>query len=444
MNTIVKNTILANFLCNDRPNSYELLGIKFARANRFEYANLIYGYPKEYDATKRPPASMQKRAFDKFEHLEIPERAFYHKEFRDGMKFEYSEDYLNMNIYLPKKDGKKYPVIVFFHGGGFDSGSINESPFDGDALAGRGNIVIFAQYRVGIFGYLTNTNIQARYGHDGNFGLDDMLCALKWVKKNVSSFGGDENNITVMGQSAGGMSIQYLLCSDIAKDYINKAIMISSCGLFPKFSLPRPSEKTREYWNEVIQISGAKSFEEFKNLPSEKLLECVEIQKSKRKDNTYNTMPVIDGYIIKEGIDKAIKMAKNVPLIASFTNNDMYTFLLAHITKKYAKKHSAFIYYFDINAKGDDNLAFHSSDLRYLFGTLNTSWRPYTPHDYKISEMLMDYISNFTKKGNPNGTGLPKWDLYKNMPLRITDNYVKMEKCDTFNLIKNTFKGDPK
>ena len=438
-----KEIKLNNFIGNEKESCYEFLGIRYAQIKRFEYCNIINDYPQKYLANKKAPSSMQKRAYERFEHLEIPERAFYHKEFRDGIKFEYSEDYLHLNIYTPKNEGI-YPVIVFFHGGGFDSGSINESPFDGEELAKRGNVVVFAQYRVGVFGYLCHEDIYKTYSRDGNFGLDDMISSLKWVRKNINLFNGDNNNITLMGQSAGAMSIQYLLCSDLANALFDKAIMMSGAGLFPKFSLPRKCEETREYWKEVIEISNCKSFDEFKNLSSEKILEAVEIQKSKRKDNTYNTMPVVDGYILKDSIDKLIKNPRNVPLIIGITNNDMFTFLLAHISKKYAKKHHAYLYYFDIDAKGDNNQAFHSSDLRYVFGTLNTSWRPYDDYDYKISNMMMDYISNFTKSGNPNGNVLPKWEVFTNKALCITPDSVSMGKTNTIKLIKNTFLGDPK
>lgn len=442
METLIRKTHAGIFTGNIRENCLEYLGIKYAECSRFEYAKLIDNYP-DCIATKRAPSSMQKRAWDEFEHLEIPERAFYHREFRDGMEFEYDEDGLHLNIYSPKEDGC-YPVIVFFHGGGFDSGSINESPYDGEQLAKRGNVVVFVQYRVGVFGYMTNESIYEKYNRDGNFGLDDMIKSLEWVRKNIDCFYGDKANITLMGQSAGAMSIQYLLCSRLADNLFDKAVMMSGAGLFPKFSLPRNYEKTREYWHEVISIAGCLDFEEFSALPAKKILEAVDIQKTRRKDNTYCTMPVIDGYILEKGVDVLIKEARDLPLIIGFTNNDMFTYILARMAKKYAKRHSGYLYYFDIDAKGDNNKAFHSSDIRYMFGTLSTSWRPYDKNDYIASEMMMDYLSNFAKTGNPNNIGLPNWDVYKGEALCIESNEIKMGRPDTFNLIKNTLIPDPK
>ena len=444
METILLKTKIGSFIGNERENSYEFNNIKYASLKRFEYAELIDKYDENTDCTKTGPSSMQKRAFSEFEHLEIPERAFYHKEFRENINFTYSEENgLNLKIYTPKEKGT-YPVLVFLHGGGFDSGSIYESPFDGDSLSKRGIVVVFIQYRLGIFGYFTHEDIFNKYGHDGNFGLDDMYKGLSWVKTNISNFYGDNNNITVMGQSAGAMSIQYMLLSQKSKDLFSKAIMMSGAGLFPKFSLPRDAARTHEYWLEVMKLAGCDTLDEFKALDSYKLLEAVDKQKTLRKDNTYNTMPVVDHYLIDDYVDKLTEQPRELPLMIGITNNDMFTIILAHISKKYAKVHNAYLYYFDIDAKGDDNLAFHSCDLRYAFGTLSSSWRPYDETDYKASEIFMNYIANFVKNGNPNGDDLPEWNTYKNKAMHFTNLYSKMERIKNFKLIVNTFKGDPK
>lgn len=443
MPDILRETPIGTFRGNNREHCLEFLGIPYAHAGRFEYAILQDTYESPFDATKHGPVCMQKRAWPEFEHLEVPERAFYHREFREGTEFQYEEDALLLNIYTPKEPGT-YPVIVFFHGGGFDSGSINERVFDGEGLAKRGNVVVFAAYRVGVFGYFTHEDIAKKEGRDGNFGLDDMGKALMWVRAHIDAFGGDKENVTLMGQSAGAMSIQYLLCSKKADGLFDKAIMMSGAGLFPKFSLPRPAENTREYWKEVLALAGCASFEEFKALPAKEVLAAVEKQKALRKDNTYNTMPVIDGYWITDSIDQLIKSPREVPLIIGFTNNDMFTFLLAHIAKKYAKKHHGYLYYFDIDAKGDDNQAFHSSDLRYAFGTLSGSWRPYDDHDRKASEAMMDYFSAFAHTGDPNHEGAPRWDVYHGKPLRFSDGKIAMEPAKRMKLLCNTLKGDPK
>ena len=95
--------------------------------------------------------------------------------------------------------------------------------------------------------------------------------------------------------------------------------------------------------------------------------------------------------------------------MTSYTNTDMYAPLMAYIGNRFGKDNDAYIGFFDIDAPGDDNGAFHSSDLRYLFGRLDTSWRPYTLKDRLISEKMMDYFAAYAKTGNPNGEGRPYW-----------------------------------
>ncbi len=218
---------------------------------------------------------------------------------------------------------------------------------------------------------------------------------------------------------------------------------MSGAGLFPSFSLPKPNKSRWEFWNEVIETSGCKNINEFKILEPKKIFDAIEIVKSKRKDYTYHNMPVIDGYYLKDSVDILIKNPLDIDYMIGFTNNDMFTALLAHISKKYRKQVNGYLYYFDCNAKGDNNLAFHSSDLRYLFGTLDKSWRPYNEDDYKLSEIMMDYVYEFIKKGNPNKDGLPKWKK-ENKALRLSDKKINMCNPNMILLLKNTFKGDPK
>ena len=426
---------------NEREDCFEFLGIPYAKAKRFEYGSLIQSFSKDIDATSFGPACPQYRQF--FPHLDQPERLFYQREFRDGLHFEYDEDNcLNLNIYTPKEPGT-YPVLLYIHGGGFNSMCNSESYLDGAAYTKRGIILVVINYRVGIFGYLTNASIQNSFGHEGNFALDDTLLALTWVKSNIASIGGDPANVTVMGQSAGAISIQYLCLSKKAEGLFHKAIMMSGAGAFPKFALPKMAEETHDYWNDVIQESGASSFEAFKDLSVQEVLGAVEKVKAKRKDNQRNTMPVIDGYYLEEPIHKAIKHPAKIPYLIGYTNNDMYTAILSHMAHKYARKNKAYLYFFDVDAPGDNNLAFHSSDLRYVFGTLDKSWRPYDENDKKISELMLDYFAQFIHRGDPNQDGLPRWKA-GGKALCIAKKGTKMRHVPTFRILSNTFKGDPK
>lgn len=434
------DTDLGRIRGNEREECLEFLGIKYAGAKRFEYAKQVDSWDGTYDATAFGAACTQYRTY--FPHLDVPERRFYHREFREGLDFTYSEDCLNLNIYTPK-NAHNAPVLVYIHGGGFNSMANSEGYLDGEAYAKRGLILVCINYRVGVFGYMTHRQIQDEFGRDGNFGLDDILVSLKWVKSHIGSFGGDPNCITAMGQSAGAISLQYLCLTEKAKGLFGRAIMSSGAGLFPKMGRPKAAADTHSYWEEVISLSGVTSFDEFKELDEKAVLGAVEEIKKVRKDNTVNTQPVIDGYLLTDSVDKLIGNPLKLDYMAGTTSNDMFNVVLYNMARTFIGKNNGYRYYFDIDAPGDDNGAFHSSDLRYLFGTLKKSFRPYDSKDEEISDLMMDYISDFVKTGNPNASGRPIWKRGWKC-LFISKKGVGMKRPNPIKLIVNTFRGDPK
>ena len=421
------------------------LGVPFAKAERFAYAKPVEHWDGVLDATKPGPACPQNRAVH--EHLEHPTRRFYKREYREGIDFTYDEDCLNLNIYA-SKDAKDAPVVVYFYGGGFDSGINWESPFDGSALAERGVINVFANYRVGPLGYLCHADLKAQYGREGNFGLDDQLTAVRWVKAHIAAFGGDPGNITLMGQSAGAISVQYLCLNHDLSGLFRRVVMMSGAGKFPKFALPKPAETARSYWTQYLELAGCKTLEELKNAPLETLFDAVETIRTLRKDSIYYTMPVVDGVLLKDGVDKLIKNPLALDYLIGYTNNDMYAPVMAFIGNRFGRANGAYIYYFDIDAPGDDNRAFHSCDLRYVFGTLEKSWRPYGARDREASGQMLDYLANFAKTGDPNGAGLPVWQKaggVRTRVLHIAKTGTGMGHAHYGTMLKNMLtKGDPK
>ena len=427
------------------------LGVPFARAGRFEYARPVENWQQDcpdgrftesgtLDATEYGPGCPQCRQFDL--HLEHPKRLFYHLEYRDGLHFDYDEQCLNLNIFAPE-NAENCPVIVFIYGGGFDSGSNAEQPFDGSCFASHGVITVFINYRVGVLGYMTHEEIFKRFGRDGNFGLDDQRAGIKWVKDHIADFGGDPENITVLGQSAGAISIQYLCIDPANKGLFQRAVMMSGAGQFPGFALPKKAEDTRPYWLEFMDIAGCRTFEELRTLGLKELFEAVEIIKEKRKDTIYNTMPVVDGVRLPRPVPELIKEPLPIDYMIGYTGADMFAPALAFVGDKFGKKNGAYIYYFDLEAPGDKNGAFHSADLRFVFNKLEESWRPYGPRDQEAADQLSTYIANFAGSGDPNGSGLPEWrpaepgiltDVLKIGPqktsmgrpsyLKLTKNYI--------------------
>ena len=383
------------------------LGVPFAKAERFCYAESADRWEGELDATRFGPGCPQNRAV--YEHLEHPTRRFYKKEYREGLQADYSEDCLNLNIYVPY-GAKNAPVVLFFFGGGFDSGLNAEDTFDGEALAELGIITVFANYRVGVLGYLTHEEVKKQFGREGNFGLDDQMTALRWVRAHIADFGGDAENLTLMGQSAGAISVQFLCIHPENRGLFRRAVMMSGAGKFPSFALPRPAEQTREYWEEYIRVSGCADFDALRRAPLQVLYDTTEKMKELRSDTTYCTMPVVDGALIPKPVDELICDPLPLDYLIGYTNADMYAPVMAWIGNRFGRRTNAFIYFFDRNAPGDDNRAFHSADLRYVFGTLEKSWRPYTLRDRTAEKELTAYLANFARCGDPNGDGLPRWE----------------------------------
>ncbi|MBQ6333552.1 MAG: carboxylesterase family protein [Erysipelotrichaceae bacterium] len=445
MKSIRLETSIGTFAGNEHEHAYEFLAVPYARAKRFEYATRIDNYEGIFDATKMGNSCPQYRQFHP--NLDNPERLFYYREFREGIEFIYDEDCLNLNIYTPK-GLKECPVILYFHGGGFNSGSNGEEPFRGFELAKRGIISVFANYRVGVLGYFCHERIQESYKRNGNFGLDDQLQAIKWVKEHIQEFGGDKENITLMGQSAGAISIQYHCLNHDNEDLFKRAVMMSGAGMFPKFALPKKASETYAYWQEIMDLSGCKNFEEFKNADLKTIHDAYEIIRKNRTDSIYYMMPVVDGFLLQDSVDKLIDDPLKIDYLLGYTDNDLYAPLMAYIGKHFAIRNGAYVYYFAIDQPGDNNGAFHSCDLRYIFGRLENSWRPYRERDKEVSGQMLDYLANFVRSSDPNGDGLPIWrktDQNNRKVLCFTMKETKMGNSSYLKLLKNMLtKGAPK
>src|SRR6476620_2662270 len=149
-----------------------------------------------------------------------------------------SEDCLYLNVWTGASSSKeKRPVLVWIYGGGFGSGGTAVPIYDGEAMAKKGIVFVSINYRVGIFGFFAHPELTAESKNhaSGNYGLLDQIAALKWVKKNIAAFGGDPNNVTIAGQSAGSMSVNCLVASPLAKGLFNKAIAESGASFINSF-----------------------------------------------------------------------------------------------------------------------------------------------------------------------------------------------------------------
>ena len=156
----------------------------------------------------------------------------------DNVAAKSSEDCLYLNVWTPMRHDKPLPVMIFFPGGAYHGGSgeglsMIEPSYDGGKLAARGAVVLTANYRLGMFGFLAHPELSAESPHhvSGNYALMDNIAALKWIRANIAKFGGDPNNVTIFGQSAGAFSVGFLMTSPLAKGLFAKAISESGTVL---------------------------------------------------------------------------------------------------------------------------------------------------------------------------------------------------------------------
>ncbi len=377
-------------------------GIRYAKSKRWTYPGIVTHWEDVYDATSYGSCSYQPRAF--YNEEENPGKVFYYNEFRKGEKYTYDEDCLFLNIRTPEAatPESNLPVLIYIHGGGFTGGCGHEKHFDGPVWAKKGVISVTINYRLGPMGFACLPELKEEAGHTGNYGLFDQVAAIRWVKDNISAFGGDSEKITIMGQSAGAMSVQHLCQSDYTNGLFRAAVMSSGVGM-GSFMLSTP-EKKYDFWKEVMKNTGAETLEEFRNIPAEILFR----EWKKVKGSAMSAVPVKDNILIG---DKP--RVKNIPYMFGSTSHDMAPAILYTMTRSWAKKNGAYMWFFERMLPGDDKGAWHSSDLWYWFGTLRNCWRPMEETDYRISDDMVAYLCNFVKTGDPNDGKLPLWNKCK-------------------------------
>ena len=412
-------------------------GIRYATAGRWEYPKQVTGWDGVYDASRYGNCSYQARAF--YNEEDNPKKLFYYNEFRKGESYSYSEDCLFLNVFTPKcaKQGDKLPVLIYIHGGGFTGGCGHEKHFDGPVWPSKGVIGVTLNYRLGPLGFLCLPELKDEAGRTGNYGLYDQLTAIRWVKDNISAFGGDPENITIMGQSAGAMSVQQLCLSPLTEGLFQRAVMSSGGGV-SKMMPTAQAERNYAFWQAVMAKAGCKDLEEFRALSPEKLFASWQSAKKEVKGGAMAAFPCLDGeLIVGKGADilKAGKHRK-IPYMCGSTSHDVGSPMIFSMSKKWcaSQEKPSFAWFFDRRLPGDNNGAWHSSDLWYWFGTLENCWRPMEEKDFALSEQMTDYLTNFAKTGDPNGDGLPCWSVAGKNVMRIGEGETRMGKVSKLKL----------
>ena len=356
----------------------------------------------------------------------------------------YSEDCQRLNIWTPETV-EKAPVLVFIHGGSYLTGGGSAFAFAGTNYAKKGLVAVTINYRLNIFSSAVGG------GHTGNYGLWDQITALQWIRDNIASFGGDPERVTIVGESAGAMSVQNLIYSPLAKGLFHRAVMMSGGGIFPKvFAIGSP-ETAQKLWEEVRLALGGCDWETMRSLPAKDIFQAWERVCAEGKYITPG-IPVIDGITLPADPRTLAESGQvnNVPMMIGVLSEDMWPHTLYQMAVEWGELMEqagigpVYGYYFDRQLPGSDDGAYHACDIRYAFGTLDLSWRPFTETDYRISENMMDYFAAFAETGELAPAGLPRWEpLGKESHrfLRFGDAPCAMEEVPEARLAATQAKG---
>jgi para-nitrobenzyl esterase len=357
----------------------------------------------------------------------------YTTEWGYGDESPYSEDCLYLNVWTkaPGDTSKKLPVALWIHGGGYREGWGSEPEFDGQEWGNKDVVLVSINYRLGVFGFLAHPELSQESPHhvSGNYGILDQIESLKWIKKNIAQFGGDPDNVTIFGQSAGAGSVKTLCESPLARGLFNKAIIMSGGGLGGFGGPPRPGfgpttlDQAGLQAKEVMDWAGLTSAEKMRSAPTETIYTAGALYTAVTgKTTRVSGAPIVDGYVCLQTFDAAANDHKlaNGPYMIGYTKDDLGSMgpgIAAFCLNREQAGAKAFAYQFarPLPTDGRENVlkgAFHSSDLWYVFKSLKHCWRPMTKGDWQLSDVMLTAWTNFAKYGDPNGQTAGQWTPY--------------------------------
>ncbi len=371
-----------------------------------------------------------------------------------------SEDCLYANVWTGAKSPKdKRPVLVWIYGGGFGSGGAAVPIYDGEAMAKKGIIFVSMNYRVGIFGFFAHPELTKESPNhaSGNYGLMDQIAGLKWVHNNIAAFGGDPNNVTIAGQSAGSMSVNCLVASPLAKGLFQKAIAESGAEFIGKSSTLSSAEAEGQRLMHAMNLG---SIADLRAVPAEAL--------QQQQGNLRG--PIVDGYVLPDAVFNIFTAGKanKISLLTGWNEDEGLLFgpiknaadFTNDMQARYGANAGNLLRYYpaqtDSQAKvsqlnlsrdmifGVENYtfanveggsgakvyvyrfrrkppatgeylkygAFHTAEVPYAYNNLQFVNRPWEPADHALADLMSRYWANFVRNGNPNGKGFPVWDAY--------------------------------
>lgn len=383
-----------------------------------------------------------------------------------------SEDCLTLNIWAPA-GAHNAPVFFWIYGGALWGGASRNPLYDGAHLAARGIVVVTVNYRLGVLGWLAHPELSAESPLDisGNYGLLDQIEALRWVKRNIAAFGGDPANVTIAGESAGGLSVMYLMASPDARGQFAKAVAQSA------YMISTPALKERKYGSPSAEESGSKLADAL-HAPNVAALRAMDATTLTAGAAAAGFAPfgAVDGHILPRQLVDVFDRGEqaHVPILAGFNSGeirsltilappvpasptdyeklirarygdladaflrlypstDMHESILATtrdalygwtaerlVRKQTAVDQPSFLYFFDHGYPAADGAglhAFHGSELPYVFGTFDRTpplWpkAPATQVEETLSAAMTGYWSSFARTGRPQAEGEPAWQPY--------------------------------
>ena len=240
-----------------------------------------------------------------------------------------SEDCLSLNVWTgAQQASEKRPVMVWIYGGGFQFGSSAMSPYDGSKLAAEGVVVVTFNYRLGVFGFLALSELDSEGTLSGNFGLQDQQMALDWVKNNIAAFGGDPDNVTIFGESAGAHSVGLLMSSPLSKGLFEKAILESGAWWDSEAGPLETFAQARQRGAAFEQKVGATSVAQLRALSAATIGSATAW--NERTDPKQTAFaPGLDNYVLTENPGTVFQNGQQlkVPLLGGFNGNEGLIFL---------------------------------------------------------------------------------------------------------------------
>jgi para-nitrobenzyl esterase len=342
-----------------------------------------------------------------------------------------AEDCLYANVWRPAQASGPLPVLVWVHGGGFVNGGGSPPSYAGAALARQGVLVVSFNYRLGRFGTFDHPALEKAgvdQGRGVNFGILDQIAALEWVKRNIAAFGGDPGNVTVMGESAGGMSVHALLTSPLSQGLFQKAVIQSGGEPDARGTRADATQAGLRFARaQGVADDDAQALAKLRALPAEAVLGDLNLTTLDRHYGPTGTyvFPVADGKVVAD-MAAAYREGKynRVPLMVGATADDIggadgYMIQGAkHAAELFARAglptwYYRFGYVAEATRAAHPKGAAHASEIPYFFGTVGVRYGGDTrPGDVALSAKASGYLVNFVRSGNPNGEGLPAWKPY--------------------------------